>query len=131
MSVKPVEQLSEETTTLFKKLDKYGDDILALKLQITALEGKLSTLIQLMQESIANTPSAAECALRHDRIIERITQVERSYVDKRELQSFKDHVEKIVLNVEEKVNEVKWVLGKIGLALFVPLAAIAVGVIFI
>ncbi len=127
---KSPEQLTDETSVLFDKIEDTSKSVNGLVVQIVQIDSQLKIVIDLMRETLANTPTTAECTLKHDRIVEKLTAVEQNYIDRREMENFKKEFYSFRELIKTEVKDLKNLLMRVGFAFFVPLAGIAVKVIF-
>ena len=113
------EQLEKETSQLFSKYEDQTKLVTDMRLQLTQLEGRMDTLIKLMQDALTNLPSAYEHGLRYEQACERINKIEKEYVSRKEFEQFREDFQQLRKNLW-------WVAG----IFLIPIAAIAVSVVF-
>ena len=113
------EQLEKETSQLFSKYEEQTRLVTDMRLQLTQLEGRMDTLISLMQDALTNLPSAYEHGLKYDQACERIKKIEETYVSRKEFEQFREDFQQLRKNLW-------WVAG----IFLIPIAAIAVSVVF-
>ena len=124
------EQLEKETAQLFNKFEEQTKLVTDLRLQLNSLDGRMDTLVRLMQDALANLPSAYEHGLKYDQACERIQRIENAYVNKEEFKQFREDFNKLSNDMREsQESQRKWAMVVAG-AFLVPLAGIAVKVIF-
>lgn len=116
---KSTEQLSNETDTLFNKMDEQRQMLHDLKLQSTKIEGRMDSLVELMQSALTHLPSAHEYGVKYNYVCDRVDKIEKTYVTKEQFTRF-----------EEDFKSLRKNLWGIAVIFIIPIVGIAVKLIF-
>jgi len=113
---KTPEQLTYDTKTLFKQLDKQDENIKAIQLQLVGLETHVKSLTSLVEKSLSNSVPAAQCEIKHNTLEARINDLEHG---RESCVTYKEYS-----NLCQSHKALKKTLWAIAFIFLVPLATI-------